>query len=172
MGSLSANASGSAPQITTPPWRSLYDTVWKPLEVPLGDAKRVYVSLDGALNEIPLGVLQGADGCRVLEKYDIRLLSSTRDLLRPSHGGTSNGATSNTAILVGNPRFLLSDEEQRTAVNVLRGAEKQEQVSVVTPAALPSSPATGTLSRDWSERGMCNPPPPEGGMLCPLPGSA
>jgi len=152
---------------TTPPWRSLYDSLWKPLEAPLGDTQRVYVSLDGALNEIPLGVLQGANGRRVMEKYDVRVVSSTRDLLRPSHG-----ARSNTAILVGNPRFLLSDEEQRTAVNRLRGSENQGQANLLTPLAPPSSLSGGTLSRDLTGRGMCNPPPPPGGTLCPLPGTA
>jgi tetratricopeptide (TPR) repeat protein len=163
----SPKESAHAPPTTATPWRRLYDTVWKPLEVSLGDAKRVYVSLDGALNETPLGILQRADGRRVMEKYDVRVVSSTRDVLRPRHS-----ATSNTAILVGNPRFLLSNEEQRTAVNKLRGPEKQEQASLVVPVVLPSSSATGTLSRDLAKRGMCNPPPPEGGVLCPLPGTA
>lgn len=166
VGSRGSNSSAPARQTTALPWRSLYDIVWKPLEAPLGDAKRVYVSLDGALNELPLGVLQADDGRRVMEKYDVRVVSSTRDLLRPRHD-----AASNTAILVGNPRFLLSDSEQRTAVNRVRGSEKQQQAGLL-PVALPSSPSAGTLSRDWTERGTCDPPPPEGGMLCPLPGSA
>ena len=138
MGSRGPNASSVALLAATSPWRSLYDTVWKPLEPSLGDAKRVYVSLDGALNELPLGILQGTDGRRVMEKYDVRVVSSTRDLLRPGHH-----ATSNIAILVDNPRFLLSDEEQRTAVKRLRGSEKQEQATLLTPAALPSTPSAG-----------------------------
>jgi tetratricopeptide (TPR) repeat protein len=149
------------------PWRALYDVIWKPLEVPLGDAKRIYVSVDGALNEIPLGVLQAADGRRVMEKYDFRVVSSTRDLLRASHH-----ATNNTAILVGNPRFLMSDEEQRVAVNRLRGVREQQPEMLLASAALPASPAGGALSRAVTERGACNPPPPEGGVLCPLPGTA
>jgi len=152
---------------TTAPWRNLYDRVWKPLEAPLGDTQRVYVSLDGALNEVPLGVLEQTNGHRVMEKYDIRFLSSTRDLLRPSHA-----ATSNTAIIVGNPRFLLSDEAQRVAVNRLREAGNPRQVNFLKPIALPPSPAAGTLSRDLAERGTCSPPPPAGGVLCPLPGTA
>jgi len=154
-------------QTAEPPWRSLYDSVWKPLEASLGDAKRVYVSLDGALNELPLGVLQASDGRRVMEQHDVRMVSSTRDVLRPIHG-----ATNNTAVVVGNPRFLLNDEEQRTAVNQTRGSNKQEQANLRTPVALPSNAATGTLSRDLAERSACNPPPPAGGVLCPLPGTA
>jgi len=149
------------------PWRALYDAMWKPLEAPLGDAKRIYVSVDGVLNEIPLGVLQAADGSRVMEKYDFRVVASTRDLLRASHHGTNN-----TAILVGNPRFLMSDEEQRVAVNRLGGSGKQEPEMLLASAVSPASPAGGALSRAVTERGACNPPPPEGGVLCPLPGTA
>ena len=149
------------------PWRGLYDSVWKPLEAPLGGAKRVYVSLDGALNEIPLGVLQGSDGRRVMEKYDFRVVSSTRDLLRARHRSTNN-----TATLVGNPRFLLSDEEQRIALNRWHGAQKPEPAMLLASAVLPGNPASGALSRDATERGACNPLPPAGGVLCPLPGTA
>jgi CHAT domain-containing protein/tetratricopeptide (TPR) repeat protein len=156
-----------APAPSASPWRSLYDSVWKPLEAPLADAKRVYVSLDGALNEIPVGVLQGSNGRRVMEKYDFRMVSSTRDLLRARHRSTSN-----TATLVGNPRFLLSDEEQRIALNHWHGAEKSEPAMVLASAVLPGNPASGALSRDATQRGTCNPPPPEGGVLCPLPGTA
>ena len=152
---------------TASPWRRLYDAIWKPLEAPLGDAKRIYVSVDGVLNEIPLGVLQGADGRRVMEKYDFREVSSTRDLLRASHHSTNN-----TAILVGNPRFLMSDKEQWVAVNRLGGSGKQEPEMLLTSAVSPASPAGGALSRAVTERGACNPPPPEGGVLCPLPGTA
>jgi CHAT domain-containing protein/tetratricopeptide (TPR) repeat protein len=158
-----APAAGSA----VSPWRALYDALWKPLEAPLGDAKRIYASVDGVLNEIPLGVLQGADGQRVMEKYDFRVVSSTRELLRASHH-----ATNNTAVLVGNPRFLMSGEELQVAVNHFRGVENPEPEMLLASAAPPASPGGGALSRAVTERGACNPPPPEGGVLCPLPGTA
>ena len=162
-----APASGPRSIAAASPWRALYDAMWKPLEAPLGDAKRIYVSVDGVLNEIPLGVLQGADGQRVMEKYDFRVVSSTRDLLRASHR-----AASNTAILVGNPRFLMSAEEQQVAVNHFRGVENQQPEMLLASAVLPANPAGGALSRAVTERGACNPLPPEGGVLCPLPGTA
>ena len=149
------------------PWRALYDVMWKPLEAKLGDAERIYVSVDGVLNEIPLGVLQGADGRRVMEKYDFRVVSSTRELLRASHHTTNN-----TAVLVGNPRFLMSGEELQVAANHFRGVENQHPEMLLASAVLPASPAGGALSRAMTERGACNPPPPEGGVLCPLPGTA
>lgn len=167
VGIRKANATVSEADAGVSPWRALYDAVWKPLEISLGDAKRIYVSVDGALNEIPLGVLQRADGQRVMEKYDFRVVSSTRDLLRTSHR-----VTSNTAILVGNPRFLMSEEEQLVAVNRFLGGPGQKPEMLLASAALPASATGGALSRAVTERGACHPPPPEGGVLCPLPGTA
>jgi CHAT domain-containing protein/tetratricopeptide repeat protein len=47
-----------------------------------------------------------------------------------------------------------------------------ERAVVLMSATLPSNPASGTLSRDVTERGACDPAPPAGGVLCPLPGTA
>jgi tetratricopeptide (TPR) repeat protein len=157
---------GAAARVSVSPWRTLYDDVWQPLEAALGEAKRVYVSVDGVLSQIPLGVLQSADGRRVMEKYNFRLVSSTREVLRPKHR-----AVNDTAILVGNPRFLLSEKEQRTALNRLDSSQKPEEM-LVASATLPANPGSGALSRAVTERGACNPPAPEGGVLCPLPGTA
>ena len=149
------------------PWRTLCDEIWQPLESALGDAKRVYVSVDGVLNQLPLGVLQGADGRRLMEKYDLRVVSSTRDILRTKHRPAGD-----TAILVGNPRFLLSEKEQVAALRGLDGSEKAGQEVLVASTTLPANPGGSALSRSVSERGACDPPPPEGGVLCPLPGTA
>jgi tetratricopeptide (TPR) repeat protein/CHAT domain-containing protein len=164
VGSRGVKPSSSGAQAPASPWRGLYDALWKPLEPALRGAHRIYISPDGALNEIPPGILEGVDSRRVMEKYDVRIVSSTRDLLRPNHP-----ASSNTAILVGNPRFLMSDEEQRVAVNRLRISENPQQANLLTSAELPSNPMRGTVSRDATVRGACDPPPPDGGVLCPLP---
>jgi CHAT domain-containing protein/Tfp pilus assembly protein PilF len=167
VGIRSLNEGAAGMQTATSPWRSLYDIVWKPLEPALNGAKRIYMSPDGALNEIPLGILQGPNGRRVMERYDARVVLSTRDLLRLSHRPSNN-----TAILVGNPDFLLSEEEQRTAVNRLRSTKKQEQAILLKSADLSLGPASNKGSRDLTERGACDPLPPAGGVLCPLPGTA
>jgi CHAT domain-containing protein len=66
----------------------------------------------------------------------------------------------------------MSGEELQVAVNHFRGVGNQVPEMLVASAALPASPAGGALSRAVTERGACNPPPPEGGILCPLPGTA
>jgi CHAT domain-containing protein/tetratricopeptide (TPR) repeat protein len=164
VGSRGVKPGGAGAQPATSPWSRLYDKIWKPLQAALGDSKRIYIAPDGALNEVPLGILQASDGHRVMEEFDVRIVSSTRDLLRPNHA-----ATRNTAILVGNPRFLLSDEEQRVAILRQRNSENREQA--IQLASATSVPLGGTISRDATERGTCDPPPPSGGVLCPLPGT-
>ena len=64
------------------PGADAYALIWKPLEKALAGMTRVYVSPDGVLNQIPLGIIPAPDGKLQMEKYDLRLLSSTRDILR------------------------------------------------------------------------------------------
>ncbi len=105
-GSMRANKRVSATAL-----RKLYLTIWKPLEPALGRAKRVFVSPDGVLNEIALGILPTGSGSLLLEQYDLRTLSSTKDILRAKHvAGTM------TAVLFGNPKFTLTETEQREAL--------------------------------------------------------
>lgn len=110
-----------------------YEAFWKPLEPALGAAKRVYVSTDGVLNQIPLGLLVDGGGKLMLEKYDLRLVNSTKDLLRAQHA-----AGLKTAVLVGNPKFDLSEAQQRAAIGNLDAGGQERPVPalaahVVTP---------------------------------------
>jgi CHAT domain-containing protein/tetratricopeptide (TPR) repeat protein len=125
LGAVIIRSSGELGPEIHPPLRETtpaYEAFWKPLEPALGPAKRVYVSLDGVWNEVSLGILRADDGRLLMEKYDLRLVSSTKDLLRPLHTSSSR-----TAVLVGNPRFDLSEAEQRTAVETLKSAEEPQQ---------------------------------------------
>lgn len=62
--------------------RRLHDRVMAPIRPLVGDAKRLLVSPDGALNLIPFAALVGAEGRYLLEDYETSYLSSGRDLLR------------------------------------------------------------------------------------------
>jgi CHAT domain-containing protein len=102
------------------------------------------------LNEIPLGIIAGPDGKLEMEKYDLRLLSSTRDILlspAPRHEAT--------ALLVGDPDFDLSPEKQRAAMQKLDLLNQQVAAvdsalpimnrdrALPSPSALPRLPGTG-----------------------------
>jgi CHAT domain-containing protein len=128
--------------------REFYQTFWQPLEKALGDAKTVYLSPDGELNQVALGLVPDASGKLLMEQYDLRLVSSTKDLLRQARA-----AGSQSAVLVGNPKFEMEDGEQHAAV---RGVAPAQPVLVASAAV----GGPGLRSRD-----------PLRGALTPLPGT-
>jgi len=106
----------------------LYNVFWKPLETALAGKKRIYLSPDGALNQVSLGVVLAEGGRLLMEDRDLRLVSSTRDILRQKQGPAAG-----SAVLIGNPNFNLSEAQQRSAARALRPAKESE---VLLAAAL------------------------------------
>jgi CHAT domain-containing protein/Tfp pilus assembly protein PilF len=107
---------------------ALYNVFWKPLETALAGKKRIYLSPDGALNQVSLGVVLAEDGRLLMEDRDLRLVSSTKDVLRQRQGPAAG-----SAVLIGNPNFNLSEAQQRSAARALRPAKEPE---VLLAAAL------------------------------------
>ena len=128
---------------------SFYEAFWKPLEPAFGGAKRVYFSPDGALSQVSLAVLPRSDGRLLVDDYDLRIVSSTKDLLRERHPSASN-----TAVLIGNPQFALAEVAQRTAAQSLLKTGLAEPV-------LMAGTGRGMRSRELG-----------GTALPPLPGTA
>ena len=62
----------------------LYKAIWQPLEPYVDKAKRIYISPEGSLHQLPFHTLfEDSHGEKMLiEKYDIRYLLSPSDLLR------------------------------------------------------------------------------------------
>jgi CHAT domain-containing protein len=89
-----------------------YSAFWKPLEPALKGVRRIYIAADGVLNQIPIGLLTDPSGQLLLEKYQLRCVNSTRDLLRPH-----SAATVKSAILIGNPAFDLAPAAQTSPAN-------------------------------------------------------
>ena len=114
-GIAAAGGSGSSAPPAGPGTGAAYAAFWKPLEESLGGAKRVYVAADGILNQVPIGLFSDPEGKLLLEKYDLRVVNSTKDLLRPQHG-----AGGKTALVIGNPSFNLSEAAQREAASKLK----------------------------------------------------
>ena len=141
-----------------------YAAFWRPLEVALGNAKRVYVATDGALNEVSLGVVPRGDGRLLLEAYELHVVSSTKDLLRAAHPSTGDDA-----LLVGDPKFLLSPQQQRAAISQQRAQDGKHEVVL---EAFAPEPMANLGTDTAAKRGACDPSPPQGGVLCPLPGTA
>src|SRR5208282_684731 len=99
----------------------------------------------------------------LIEKYDIDVVLSTKDLLRQEHASPNR-----RAVLMGNPAFDLSEPEPRTAVDAFRGtgeartliaglaknAPSTERPSVTASASAVASSARGQRSRDAQSRSL------------------
>ena len=79
--------------------RSFRDAFWTPLEPALADAKRIHLAPDDILNQVAWATV-GDGGSLLAERLDLRLLSSTRDLLAAPAPVSANGA-----VLIGNADF-------------------------------------------------------------------
>ena len=136
-----------------------YAAFWKPLETALGAAKRVYVSPDGVLTTIPMGLMADSDGKLLMEKIQLRIVNSTKDLLLPLQP-----AQSKSALLVGNPKFDLSAAQQKTAIAELRG---EMMGAAGQQAATPAVQISNAGAAQAASRGGDL----KGGDLNPLPGT-
>jgi tetratricopeptide (TPR) repeat protein len=125
------------------PGAEAYNLIFKPLEMALAGVTRMYLCPDGVLNQIPLGIIPTPDGQLLMEKYDLRLLSSTKDILR----ATPQPAEA-TALLVGDPVFDLSEEQQRAAMQKV--TLPQKQLPVLIPASSPDALSSDLTKRDRS----------------------
>jgi tetratricopeptide (TPR) repeat protein len=132
-------------QEDTLPGAQAWDLIWKPLETALAGKTRIYLSPDGVLNQIPLGIIPAPDGKLQMERYDLRLLSSTKDLLR-----SMPPPAAATALLVGDPAFDLSEEQQLTAMHAAmrKLALQQQQAPVLVADSSPHVPLPNNLPRD------------------------
>lgn len=63
---------------------SLYSMLWKPLESVLGSAKTVYFNAPGILHSIAFNAIETPDGNYLIDKYDLRQLTTTAQITFPS----------------------------------------------------------------------------------------
>ncbi len=128
------------------PGANAWDLVWKPLETALAGIKRVYLSPDGALNEVPLGIIAAPDGNLAMEKYDLRILSSTKDILRSAAPVLGN----RTALLLGDPEFDLTGEQESAVLKklLLKSSSAQSVVELTSQLdTLPNTKSATELPR-------------------------
>ena len=131
-----SNAPAAAPINSS----AAYDAFWKPLEPALTGAQRVYLAADGVLNQIPIGLLSDSTGKLLLEKYQLRCVNSTRDLLR-----VQAAPTVKSAVLLGNPKFDLVAASTAPATTPSAGSAQPGASSRsvdLTGAPLPALPGT------------------------------
>jgi CHAT domain-containing protein/Flp pilus assembly protein TadD len=118
---------------------TFYDVFWKPLQPALAGAKRIYLSPDGALNQISFAAVPDSDGKLLIERYDLRIVNSTKDLLREKRA-----ASTNSAVLIGNPVFDLAPSKQREAELALQKNTPTTATAGASATATPSDPSAST----------------------------
>jgi tetratricopeptide (TPR) repeat protein len=119
---------------------AFYNHFWKPIEEALHGAKRIYVSTDGALNQVALGLMPMPDGHLLMENHDVRLVNRTADLLQRIVVGHSN----QTAVLFANPYFNILEADYRKALAELAFGERISRTGSV-PALGQSGATLGKL---------------------------
>lgn len=72
--------------------QAVYDLIWAPLNAALGTRTKVYVVPDGTLNILPFAALVAKDGKYLIEKIDMYILGSSRDLLPSPIPAAKGGA--------------------------------------------------------------------------------
>ncbi len=125
--SVRARGVSLEPEAATLPGAEAYAVIWKPLEKALAGKTRIYLSPDCVLNQIPLGIIPAGGGKLLMERYNLRLLSSTKDILRsvPPRAAAA-------ALLVGDPDFDMSEDQQLAAVRKLDLPQKESPVMMAS----------------------------------------
>ena len=117
--------------------RALDERVMRPVRKLLGDARRVFLSPDGALNLIPFGALLDEHGKYLVEGYSITYLTSGRDLLRLQAGAASKQGP----LVFANPLFDAQAAADQSTQGAAAGAGQRRSVdlSQVRFAPLPGT---------------------------------
>jgi len=93
-----------------------YNVFWKKIDRDLQGVKKVYVSADGIFNKININSFRDpSDGTFMLEKYEVSLLSNTRELLKEPTLGFNK-----TATLLGYIQYQSGQEEKPQPGGVFR----------------------------------------------------
>jgi hypothetical protein len=121
---------------------AFYNSFWKPLEPALNGATRIYISTDGVLNQVALGLIPTPNGKLLMESdLDLRLLNRTADLLQPAIAHTNQSAA-----LFANPNFDLTEASYRKSLASLGTPESGLLVS-----AIPQLKETGPTLSDCAQ---------------------
>jgi CHAT domain-containing protein len=116
--------------------QALRQRLWEPLAKVLpAHAKQLVIAPDGELSLVPFEAIRLADGKYLVERFQIRYVSSGRDLM-PRPGPKGKAAT---ALLFADPDYDALDK---------------------SPAAKADSPARPTRSGDWMPKGKAFKPLP------------
>lgn len=86
-----------------------FSSFWQKIHEKVKDKEVVWLSPDGVFNQININTLSIADNRYVIDEYEIKIVTSTRDVLAYK-SGPKGGSISSTASLFGFPKYSLDHE--------------------------------------------------------------
>ncbi|GHV03130.1 hypothetical protein FACS189485_05450 [Spirochaetia bacterium] len=121
----------------------LYSTVWEPLEKELAGVKTIFYSPAGLLHKISFNALPAQGAQRLADKYDLNLVSSTREVVHADKNNTASMFPDSSVIYGG----LQYDEDvalmQSTARSYGAAGEPGPKQPVSVVSALPPGSTRG-----------------------------
>ena len=125
--------------------RALDEKVMRPVRVLLGDATRLLISPDGALNLVPFAALVDDKGRFLVERYRLSYLTSGRDLLRLKE----KLASAPSVMVFANPDFGVTTDAGANRGVKTGQAKTVAKESATTTAAENQAAATSAI--DFSQ---------------------
>ena len=120
---------------------NLYDMIWQPLDEALQNIDVIYYSPSGMLNQIAFAALP-ADGIgvvRLQDQYDMRLVSSTREIVRLKKE-TSEMRPQEMAVVYGGLHY---EAEKDVLIAEAKNAAKTQNNDLLATAVLPQNVQRG-----------------------------
>ena len=104
-----------------------FERYWSKLYEKVKGFKKIYFSADGIYNKLNPSTLMLPDGKYLLDVQDIQQVNSTKDLLIGYYQTKLESNIFNSALLIGNPNFSLSENDVKVASRKIRGNKEEEQ---------------------------------------------
>jgi len=111
----------------------LYKTIWQPLEKTLKDVKTVYYSPSGLLHKITFNAILTEGNIRLMDKYDLHLVSTTREVVYRQREAVK---APKTAAVYGG---ILYDSDEKNMKEAARGYKTSQNTPETQRGAGPVS---------------------------------
>ena len=107
---------------------ALYDAIWRPLEDALQGVTTVFYSPSGLLNKIAFNAIPVEDDSRLMDVYDLNLVSSTREVV---YRQNSTAQLPRSAVIYGGLLYNLPEDRMRQ--EALAYQDQGTQISSALP---------------------------------------
>jgi CHAT domain-containing protein len=134
------------PEQLKPVAQALYQTIFAPVQVHLGNTSHVLISPDSQLNLVPFAALVDGQNRYLIETYTLTYLTSGRDLLRSPHSAPSQ----QPPVVFANPDFETADAQGVIWVaSVSRGGARSPDMGSLRFGPLAGSALEVEAIRPW-----------------------